>query len=244
MINNVRKTVLSVLNKNNYGYISPDDFNMYARQAQLDVFESYFYSFNKAVNFTNQRIAGTDYADLVEKIEQDIDTFHVTNALTVNPAGGYFAPSLTTTGDEAYMIMGLDLLNDAGMFVGGATRISNSKVRALVASNLTSPSFSSAVYTENAGTYVTYPSTSAVGDCEARYIRYPSEPKWTYLSFGNGEPLFNGSATDFQDFEVSPSEESELINKILQMAGMSIREIKVVETADKEEEQRKTNKTK
>jgi hypothetical protein len=56
--------------------------------------------------------------------------------------------------------------------------------------------------------------------------------------------LFNGSATDFQDFEVSPSEESELINKILQMAGMSIREIKVVETADKEEEQRKTNKTK
>jgi len=244
MINNVRKTVLSVLNKNNYGYISPDDFNMYARQAQLEVFESYFYSFNKAVNFTNQRIAGTDYADLVEKIEQDIDTFHVTNALTVNPAGGYFAPSLTTTGDEAYMIMGLDLLNDAGMFVGGATRISNSKVRALVASNLTAPSFSSAVYTENNGTFTTYPATVGAGNLEAKYVRYPAEPKWTYLSFGNGEPLFNGSATDFQDFEVSPSEESELINKILQMAGMSIREIKVVETADKEEEQRKTNKTK
>ena len=243
MINNVRKTVLSVLNKNNYGYISPDDFNMYARQAQLEVFESYFYSFNKAVNFTNQRIAGTDYADLVEKIEQDIDTFHVTNALTVNPAGGYFAPSLTTTGDEAYMIMGLDLL-DEGVFRAEATRISNSKVRALVASNLTAPSFSSAVYTENNGTFTPYPTTVGAGNVEARYVRYPAVPKWTYLEFGNGEPLFNGSATDFQDFEVSPSEESELINKILQMAGMSIRELEVVKNANTEEEQRKTNKTK
>jgi hypothetical protein len=243
MINNVRKTVLSVLNKNNYGYISPDDFNMYARQAQLEVFESYFYSFNKAVNFTNQRVAGTDYADLVEKIEQDIDVFHVTKALTVDPSGGYYAPSLITTGDEAYMVMGLDLL-DTGVFRGEATRISNSKIRPLVASNLTAPSYSSAVYTENAGTYVTYPSTTGVGDCEARYIRYPSEPKWTYLSFGNGEPLFNGSATDFQDFEVSPSEETELINKILQMAGMSIRDLEIVKTANTEEEQRKTNKIK
>jgi len=177
-------------------------------------------------------------------VEQDIDTFHVTNALAVNPAGGYFAPSLTTTGDEAYMIMGLDLLNDAGMFVGEGTRISNSKVRALVASNLTAPSFSSAVYTENNGTFVTYPATVGAGNLEARYVRYPAEPRWTYMSFANGEPLFNGSATDFQDFEVSPSEESELINKILQMAGMSIRDLEVVKNADSEEEQRKTNKTK
>ena len=42
MINPVRKTVLSILNKNNYGYITPDDFNLYAKQAQLDIFDDYF----------------------------------------------------------------------------------------------------------------------------------------------------------------------------------------------------------
>ena len=43
MINSVRETVLSVLNKNNYGYVSPQDFNLFAKQAQLDLFEDIFY---------------------------------------------------------------------------------------------------------------------------------------------------------------------------------------------------------
>ena len=41
MINEVRQTVLAILNKNNYGYISPGDFNLYAEQAQLDLFDEY-----------------------------------------------------------------------------------------------------------------------------------------------------------------------------------------------------------
>ena len=39
MINSVRNTVLSVLNKNNYGYVSPSDFNLYAQNAQVEIFE-------------------------------------------------------------------------------------------------------------------------------------------------------------------------------------------------------------
>ena len=42
MINSVRNTVIAVLNKNNYGYISPSDFNLYAQQAQLELFMKYF----------------------------------------------------------------------------------------------------------------------------------------------------------------------------------------------------------
>ena len=42
MINSVRNTVLAIINKNNYGYISPSDFNLFAKQAQLDIFDEYF----------------------------------------------------------------------------------------------------------------------------------------------------------------------------------------------------------
>ena len=55
MIDSVRKTVLSILNKNNYGYISPADFNLYAKQAQLDIFDDYFYDYNYQVNKENAR---------------------------------------------------------------------------------------------------------------------------------------------------------------------------------------------
>jgi len=46
MINAVRNTVLAILNKNNYGYISPADFNLFAKQAQLDIFDEYFLEYN------------------------------------------------------------------------------------------------------------------------------------------------------------------------------------------------------
>ena len=47
MINSVRNTVLAVANKQNFGYISPGDFNLYAKQAQLDICENYFYRYNE-----------------------------------------------------------------------------------------------------------------------------------------------------------------------------------------------------
>ena len=94
MINEVRQTVLAILNKNNYGYISPGDFNLYAEQAQLDLFEDYFYAYNYQNNKENQRTSGTGYADIKKGYEEVIDFFSVTLPLTQNAANVFFMPSL------------------------------------------------------------------------------------------------------------------------------------------------------
>ena len=73
MINSVRNTVLSILNKNNYGYISPSDFNLFAKQAQLDIFEDYFYQYNYQLNKENARASGTGYADITKGYEEVIN---------------------------------------------------------------------------------------------------------------------------------------------------------------------------
>ena len=75
MINNVRNTVLAIINKNNYGYLSPQDFNLYAQQAQMDMFEDYFYQYNQYINRENVRQSGTGYADIVKSLEEVIDSF-------------------------------------------------------------------------------------------------------------------------------------------------------------------------
>ncbi len=59
-INDVRETVLAICNKNNYGYISPDDFNLYAKQAQLDIFNEYMNQYNYYVNLENNHTSGSD----------------------------------------------------------------------------------------------------------------------------------------------------------------------------------------
>ena len=55
MINEIRNTVLAIINKNNNGYLTPEEFNLFAEQAQLEVFESYFFDFNNWIVKKNQR---------------------------------------------------------------------------------------------------------------------------------------------------------------------------------------------
>tara|TARA_R100001440_G_scaffold16129_5_gene27358 strand:- start:30130 stop:31092 length:963 start_codon:yes stop_codon:yes gene_type:complete len=82
MINSVRNTVMAVANKNNYGYISPQDFNLYCLQAQMDLFENYFYQYNNWINKENSRVSGTGYADIVKGLEEVIDAFSATAYLS------------------------------------------------------------------------------------------------------------------------------------------------------------------
>ena len=104
MINSVRNTVLSILNKNNYGYISPADFNLFAKQAQLEIFDEYFSDYNKQLNKENARQSGTGYADIAKSLIEVIDFFSVTNDLANVAANTFSLPSELTTGDDYYLL--------------------------------------------------------------------------------------------------------------------------------------------
>lgn len=315
MINSVRQTVMSVLNKNNYGYISPSDFNLYAKQAQLDIFEDYFYQYNNQINKENgvggrtiTRSSGTGYADITKGLEEVIDSFSETKPLlgasdAVN-VSNYFLPSISTTNDDYYLInkvyiysktlvsstnTGFDvtgnLVIDSGAtfqttgvkagdivstITGGITynvqvisvdsetqltvalptgivlfeaaakkynvysadsmkeaeKVTHSKITMLNNSMLTKPTLTYPAYTQEGIELKGYPYTiTGIGQVVAQYIRFPYVPKWTYVSLTDGEPSFDQTASDYQDFELPNDDEVNLVNKILQYAGMSIREV-------------------
>ena len=129
MINSVRNTVLSVLNKNNYGYISPSDFNLFAKQAQMEIYEEYYSSYNKAINAENARISGTEYADIENPIAEVLEGFLRNDTLTqVAPATNqYYVPSLITTGYNFYMISRLTCF-DGTTRLGDAEKVSNARI--------------------------------------------------------------------------------------------------------------------
>lgn len=235
MINSVRNTVLSVLNKNNYGYISPSDFNLFSKQAQLEVFEEYFFEYNKLLNMENARMSGTSYADMRKAVEEAIEIFSTTSSLTqVAPATNrFFLPSVTTTGFD-YFLINKVLCYDASVgprrFLGEAEKVNHSKITMLINSNLTSPTEQYPSYIQENDIMTIFPSTiNLPNEVDAQYIRYPKDPKWTYITLANGEPVFDQSQPDYQDFEVPREDEYKLILKILQYAGISIREIEPVQ---------------
>lgn len=307
MINSVRNTVLSVLNKNNYGYISPADFNLYAKQAQLEVFEEYFSNYNKTVTMENVRRSGTDYADLGKALSETMEYFLTSNFLLKSTANNFFTPSIITTGDEAYMVSRLsayttliiastnttvlagslvdslanfstlgvqvgDIVSNAATnqvatvvsitsstslvltqnifpsagvdyFIYSAAnvkeleKVSSGKITMLNNSMLTAPSLLFPAYTQESSVYKIYPTViSNPGQVQATYFRYPLDPKWTYVTLLGGEPSFDQSQPDYQDFEMPAEDEFKLITKILQYCGISIREIAVAQYAAAKEQ--------
>jgi hypothetical protein len=211
MIDSVRSTVLSAVNKNNFGYITPDDFNLFAKQAQIDIFEDYFYQYNTWINKMNNRQSGTGYADMVKLAEEVIDS--LSSTATLDPfeldSNVFELPS-----DYYYV-------NTIRYGSKEIDRISHDKVLNLLSSNLTSPSKLYPVYTQEGSNITVYPDT-ITDNVKSQYIRIPKDPKWTYIMV-NGSPVFNQN-NDYQDFELPSTDEPLIVAKILKYAGLSIRE--------------------
>tara|TARA_R100001369_G_scaffold67883_1_gene95351 strand:+ start:904 stop:1974 length:1071 start_codon:yes stop_codon:yes gene_type:complete len=349
MINSVRNTVLAIANKNNYGYISPQDFNLYAKQAQMDMFEDYFYQYNNWINRENARSSGTGYADIVKGLEEVIDSFSMQTFLAQlsplsvpNVPSGlsgsavyqlpsdyylinklYRYPTRRASGTTSSSIASTTLLIDntvdfftlgvqpgdivintsatgaapypatgapglqgwvqnidntaapagsiitcsATLFVdpaglGGETyaiydanniveveRVSQRKIFNLTSSNLTYPTPQYPCYVLDGNLISVYPTTwdglndpytigDGMGPCDvkAQYIRYPFDPNWTFATLLGGEPLFDQSQSDYQDFELPLSDEPALVAKICQYVGIEIREAEVVQFGQTEEQ--------
>ena len=232
MIDAVRNTVLAILNKNNYGYLSPSDFNLYAQQAQLEIFEDCFYQYNTQLNLENARRSGTEYANLSKGILETIDLFSKTAPLVQLATNTYTMPS-------DYYLINKVLCSSGGAFKGEAERVNQSKITMLNASLLTAPSVDFPAYTTEGSVMTIYPSTfNGAADISAQYVRYPLTPKWTYQADLEYQgPVFNQSAVDYQDFELPLDNLNDLIIKICQYAGVEIRETMVVQYAQGEEQQ-------
>ena len=107
------------------------------------------------------------------------------------------------------------------------------KIFYLTNSNLTGPTKQYPAYVLEGNNITAYPTTiSGVADLQTQYVRYPKDPKWTYQSLSGGQPIFDQSQADYQDFELPLSDETDLVIGILKYAGLSIRELEIVQAAD------------
>ena len=74
-VNKVYRSVLSIINKEQRGYLTPDQFNKIARQVQLDIFENTFYEYNKSLNNNKSFKINDEYANTPRFIKEKIDLF-------------------------------------------------------------------------------------------------------------------------------------------------------------------------
>ena len=202
-VDKVYQQVLALANKEQRGYITPQEFNLLADRAQMDIFEQYFYDENQADrNLKNS----TQFSNVDEMLDEKISIFKQVGTITVVagvgtlPAGLYRLGIVYRTNSEIEF-----------------EQLTEEEMLYIRKSPLTKPTSQFPAYYRNTATTIKF--FPSVGGISCNYIRRPNVGKWGYVVV-NEKALYNaGTSTNF---ELHKSDESELVYKILSLAGITI----------------------
>jgi len=94
----VYKTVLLILNKEQRGYMTPDEFNKIGTQVQLEIFNNYFDELNQQLRISDN---DSEYGDRLKNIDEDISVFKTIGSATPIAANSNTFNLPTTSGVAA-----------------------------------------------------------------------------------------------------------------------------------------------
>jgi len=206
-IDTVYQRVLTLANKEQRGYVTPQEFNLLANQAQQEIFEQYFYDLNQRDRVEPEVPGVRGEEDLNEFISKKL-AVHVVISTVI---GGTILPPNYTIGK---------------VFVNGfeAEKLPRNEVLQIGESTRhLSVIEKSPVYCDSALTgqdiYVLSNTGQALAGVTCEVIEKPKTAEWDYVVV-NQKALYNASGST--DFDLHESEETNLVNKILLLAGIVI----------------------
>ena len=236
-VNTVYQTVLLILNKEQRGYMTPAEFNSTATQVQLEIFDKYFEDLNL---FLKQPQNESEYANRVKTVEEKISIFEEQKTLETPYDLTVLDPEFYKLGSVTYVRSSLNPFGpDYDITLEEVTQ---QEFNLINRSPLTRPSDTFPIFTlRNNQLKISPPIT----ELTINYVRKPKNVRWGYITGNLGqylhdETIYNPptypSATDpttagSTQFELSSIEQTDVILKILQYAGVIIRDPQIVQTA-------------
>ena len=163
-VDTVYQRVQAILNKENRGYMTPQEYNLLANQAQLEIFEQYFYDlsqFNRAGEITNE------YANIISNIREKISLFRTTATLS-------YASNVFALPENLYRI--------GTIYYNSATEIEEldqNQFLYINASPLTKPDTTRPVFVRNGDDLSIYP-TTITSSVDCSYVKIPNIAEWRY----------------------------------------------------------------
>lgn len=213
-IDTVYQRVLAILNKEQRGYLTPQEFNLFANQAQLEIFEQYFFDLNQYMRLKDNN---TEYAQMYKLVDEKLSIFKTYGTLSYS-SGKFTLPTN---------------LHKLGTVIYNSKEVEKIDIKQLLdyqASKLTQPNTDAPVYIYNTGIEL-YPTTITSG-VTATYVRKPNTVVWGYTNVNNNALYNAGTSTNF---ELHETEEANLVIKILMYAGLTIKDPSVAQVADAKE---------
>jgi len=232
-VNTVYTTVLAVLNKEQRGYLTPYEFNSLAVQVQLEIFEKYFEDLNVMLRNPSNN---TEYADRVKTLEEKINTFETSAAVTVTLSGEFGQYNFSAQSPAVHRFGMLEYTNGSLLPVE-VEKVPKHEFLLTRRSQLTAPTQDYPICYIEGTTINILPGIASVASVNGspaqvynlEYVKKPADPSWAFTVGTVGQYLYDSGNS--VNFEISDLDQSELILKILAYAGVVVRDPEVTQAA-------------
>jgi hypothetical protein len=220
MIQSINETYLFVqelINKNQNGYLGPDEFNRLINQASYARFNE-LYGKPEQYAGANFPIAKIAYAR-TQEISEKLSPFIVSDTVAVS-SGIAAVPD--------------DLVHAVALRSGTNTvkRVEFDRLASYLNSSIDNPTTDFPIYVQIENTYKIYPST--INSVNLDYLKLPGEAVWAYTMSGN-RPVYD--PTNSIDLEWSTDEINNIVMKVLSMFGISVKDQQLVNYAEAQKAQ-------
>jgi len=229
-IDTVYQRVQALANKEQRGYITPQEFNLFANQAQMDIFEQYFYDINQFKRIPRN---SSEYSDMVDILEEKISYFEKYN-IDMSAVSG----STMTLPTDVYRL-GTVFYNDSTKSIE-VEKVNARQVEMMQQVTLYKSTQTRPTYVRRAATKLQfYPSSASpafsTSTVNCNYIAKPTKIIWGYAVI-NEQALYN--STTSVNSGLHESEETTMVMKILELAGITIKQPDIVQAAGQEDLQK------
>ena len=178
-VDTIYKTVLLILNKEQRGYITPNEFNKIGTQVQLEIFENYFEDLNQQLRVPENE---SEYGNRVKNVDNDISIFKTSGACVPISLG-----SNTSSQPVNLHRIGTPTYNDIEI-----QRVQQNDILYVNKSPLTKPTLDYPIYTYENDQLTVYPDTISLG-VNTTYIRKPADVRWGFTVGSQGQYLFDSN---------------------------------------------------
>lgn len=220
-VDTVYQTVQALLNKEQRGYLTPQEFNLFANQAQQDIFEQYLYDLNAF------RKAGPELQELGDSID------HLRSKIAPWTS---IQPIVNNQLCQTCHAVGKIFLGQGTANRRELTEMSVDQIKDLRASRWHKAGFTEATFFKDGWRRIQVWDGNGPITANLSHEVMDGEPGlvfWGYVVV-NQKPLYDPSSS--RHFELDISERPDLVIKILKLAGISIEDPAIYQAAGQEEQ--------
>ncbi len=219
-VDTVYQRVLALANKEQRGYITPQEFNLFANQAQMEILNQYFYDINQ---WGKPHGNDTEYSDMLSVIQEKLSELEV-RVLSIGVGGGIYDYRANIS--DLYKLGSVHTTHPTNSQKIEIEEVNNNEWYTMQSAPLTRPTLARPVYVNRQDGLNIYPNT--ISSIDISYIKQPAKVEWAYVVV-NDKALYNDTLS--VDFELHASEESELVYKILMLSGVAIKKPELTQVA-------------